>query len=427
MRNLWIVLAHTYWTKVKSKTFIATTLTMAIFMLVLLNLNNIIQLFDDDAAEQAYDVLILAENENVYGLLAQEVQNEDNQITVYEASDEEQAEEDVLDGGFDASLIVSGEGEEIEGHFYAPTVNETYLPTQLESALQSVKEMQIAGALGLEEGELQALDEAVPFEQTALDDTARSEAELNQARFFVNTLLFIIYFSVLFLGNMIASEVATEKSSRVMEILISSASPVQQMFGKIIGIGLIGLTQYALIFMIAVFSVGTMIGSVDVNEANEVVGDQALLDMSGAVFSMELFFYAFLYFILGYLLYATLAAMLGSVVTRIEDVGQAIGPMNMLVIVALMISIFSLGNPGATLVTITSYIPFFTPMIMFLRIGMGEAAIWEVLLSIGIMIVTITLLAMVAARIYRGGVLLYSHSRTWKGLKRALLLSRKST
>ncbi|QQK75617.1 ABC transporter permease [Salicibibacter cibarius] len=428
MRKMLIVLAHTYWTKIKSKTFMFTTLMMAAFMLVFLNLNNIIQFFDGDPSGQTYTVLMIDESGDLYEPLAEEIESGDAQITIDEASQEEEdaPEDAVMEGPYDAYLQVDGQADDIEGHFFAPTINETYLPSQLQSALQNVREGQIAAALQIGSEELEALNEPVPFGQTALDETARSEAELNQARLLVNILLFVIYFSVLFLGNMIASEVATEKSSRVMELLISSASPVQQMFGKIIGVGLIGLTQYTLIFMVAVVSFAQFVGTGPAPEASELMEQQELFAADGPVFSLELFLFAFLFFILGYLLYATLAAMLGSVVTRIEDVGQAVGPMNMLVILALMISVFSMGNPGATIVTITSYIPFFTPMIMFLRIGMGEAAIWEVLLSVGIMVITIALLTVIAAKVYRGGVLLYNQTRMWKSLKQAILLSRKT-
>lgn len=428
MRKMLIVLAHTYWTKIKSKTFLFTTLMMAVFMLVFLNLNNIIQFFDGDASEQAYDVLIMDESGGLYEPLAEEIESGSGQITANEASpeEEEDAENAVMEGHYDAYLQVDGQADDIEGHFYAPTINETFLPSQLQSALQNVREGQIADVLQIEEEELEALNEPVPFGQTALDETARSEAELNQARLLVNILLFLIYFSVLFLGNMIASEVATEKSSRVMELLISSASPVQQMFGKIIGVGLIGLTQYTLIFMVAVLSFAQFVGIDPPTDPGGMMEQQEMFAVDGPVFSLELFLFAFLFFILGYLLYATLAAMLGSIVTRIEDVGQAVGPMNMLVILALMISVFSMGNPSATIVTVTSYIPFFTPMIMFLRVGMGEAAIWEVLLSAGIMVVTIALLTIIAAKVYRGGVLLYNQTRMWKSLKQALLLSKKT-
>ncbi|GAK06302.1 ABC transporter, permease protein [Geomicrobium sp. JCM 19037] len=135
---------------------------------------------------------------------------------------------------------------------------------------------------------------------------------------------------------------------------------------------------------------------------------------------------ALLFFVLGYFLYATLAAMLGSVVTRVEDVGLAVGPLNFLVILALLISMFSLSNPSATIAVVTSYIPFFTPMIMFLRVGMGEAGMWELIVSVIIMVATIVLLAMFAAKVYRGGVLQYSQGKLIQMFKNAIQNSKSN-
>jgi len=215
---------------------------------------------------------------------------------------------------------------------------------------------------------------------------------------------------------MIAMDVATEKSSRVMEILISSASPVTHMFAKIIGIALLGLTQIILFFIVGFGLISTKVK-----------------ELSGGFFevfgfsdtSISIYFYAVLFFILGYFLYATIAAMLGSLVSRVEDVQQLIMPMVLLVMVAFFIAIFGLGNPEAKFITITSFIPFFSPMIMFLRVGMLDIPIWEVIISVGLLIGTIIILAILGARIYRGGVLMYGPSRSLKDFKQALALTKK--
>src|SRR5699024_2145091 len=141
--------------------------------------------------------------------------------------------------------------------------------------------------------------------------------------------------------------------------------------------------------------------------------------------SISIYFYAILFFILGYLLYATIAAMLGSLVSRVEDVQQLIFPMIMLVMIAFFIAIFGLGAPEAKFITITSFIPFFTPMIMFLRVGMLDVPIWEIVVSVGLLIGTIILLAILGARIYRGGVLMYGPSRSLKDFRKALMLTKK--
>jgi ABC-2 type transport system permease protein len=217
---------------------------------------------------------------------------------------------------------------------------------------------------------------------------------------------------------MIAMEVATEKSSRVMEILVSSVSPITQMFAKIIGIALLSLTQLAVILSVGYTSLKA---SVETNH-NGIFSYLGFNDVP-----LTTFVYAFVFFILGYFLFATLAAFLGSLVSRIEDVQQMITPMTLVIVAAFLIAMFGLGDPETTIITVTSFIPFFAPMIMFLRVGMLNVPVWEVSVSIGILVVTITALAIFGARVYKGGVLMYGQSTSFKDIKKALQLTKKET
>src|SRR5699024_4135758 len=105
--------------------------------------------------------------------------------------------------------------------------------------------------------------------------------------------------------------------------------------------------------------------------------------------STSIYFYAILFFLLGYFLYATISAMLGSLVSRVEDVQQLILPIIFLVMIAFFIAMYGLGQPHATFITVSSFIPFFSPMIMFLRVGMVDVPVWQVGVSIAILVVTI--------------------------------------
>ena len=250
----------------------------------------------------------------------------------------------------------------------------------------------------------------------ALDETAKTDEELNAARGIVYIMLFVLYMAVIIYGQIIATDVATEKSSRVMEILISSASPITHLFAKIIGIACLGITQMLIIFMYAIWLFKTK---------GSELADALIEEFGFSVENLALFIYALIFFILGYLLYATIAAMLGSLVSRVEDVQQLTMPLIFLVMIAFFIAMFGLAAPDAKFITITSYIPFFTPMIMFLRIGMLEIPAWEIGLSITVLIATIILFAWLSARIYRGGVLMYGPSRSLKDMKQAFLLTKK--
>ena len=130
-------------------------------------------------------------------------------------------------------------------------------------------------------------------------------------------------------------------------------------------------------------------------------------------------------FFLGISCMQHLAAFLGSLVSRIEDVNQMITPMTMLVIAGFMIAMFGLNQPDTTFMTISSYIPFFTPMLMFMRVGMLQLPVWEPILGIAILIASIVVLAIFGARVYKGGVLMYGKSNSFKDIKKALQLTKE--
>ena len=222
--------------------------------------------------------------------------------------------------------------------------------------------------------------------------------------------------AVLVYGQMIATDVATEKSSRVMEILISSAPPVTHMFAKIIGIALLGMTQAFILFITGM----NLLNLKNTGLTGEVIEAFGLNEFNGS-----LSLYALIFFLLGYFLYATIAAMFGSIVSRVEDLQQLLIPMVSLLMIAFFIAMFGLTSPDSSFITAMSYVPFFSPMIMFLRVGMLDVAFWEVGLSISILIATIIVFAVIGAKIYRGGVLMYGPSRSLKDIKQAFKLTKK--
>ncbi|WP_078429024.1 ABC transporter permease [Alkalihalobacterium alkalinitrilicum] len=419
MNKFFIVLVHTYLSKLKSKSFLISTAITLLFILGFMNFDRIISVFDQEQSETSV-VLVLDETGELYEALESNMTIINPTIELREFQDAAAEaisliKDGEVEGMIELSLSASGLPQ---GTYQAMTVVEQMLPWQLEQALQQVKEERVTSNLNLQPEEVASIYAPIEFERIAIAETAKTETELNQARIFVYILLFIIYFSVLMFGNMIATEIAIEKSSRVMEILISSSSPIQQMFGKIFGIALLGLTQYALIFLVGVLSLRQRLST-------DAFGPELGEMIIGQGLPLHLIGYAFLFFILGYFLYATISAMLGSLVSRIEDVNQMVAPMILLIVAAFFIAMFGLTNPEAKIVTITSFIPFFAPMIMFLRVGMLSLPLWEVLLGVGILLATIVLMAWAGARVYRGGVLMYGKSSSLKDFKRALQLSKK--
>ncbi|RFB18418.1 ABC transporter permease [Bacillus sp. HNG] len=414
MSKFWIILFHTYVSKLKTKSFIITTLITALIIFGLANIQTIIEKFDKDETSH---VAVLTESNELYQAYEQTLTPMASDIIIEKMDGTEaEAKERVVAEEITGYLLLTETPDGLpQGIYKAPSITDSEITGQLEQALQQLKVTIATTKAGLSAEQINELYAPVLFEKQALEENAKSEEELNQARGLVYVLLFVIYFAVIMYANMIAMEVATEKSSRVMEILISSVSPIKQMFGKILGIALLSLTQFAVILAVGYGSLKQSMGGME-GGFFEVFGFGDL--------PISTFVYAGVFFILGYFLFATLAAFLGSLVSRIEDVQQMITPMTLLIVAAFMIAMFGLTKPESSVITITSFIPFFAPMIMFLRVGMLTLPAWEIALSIGILVLTITVLAIFGARVYRGGVLMYGKSSSYKDIKKALQLTK---
>ena len=415
MNNFWIILSHTYLTKLKTKSFIVTTIVMLVFMLAITNLNRIMDLFDKNGGAER--IAVLDKTGQLYTPFKEQVKliNKDLKLSTFTGTEKE-AEKKVENGALRGYLVLSLDKDNLpEGSYKALTIADSAIYTDLQNGLQQLKTMLAARQINLTDAQLQKLYKPVLFKKAALERNAKTEAELNQARGIVYILLFIIYFAVLMYANMIAMEVAIEKSSRVMEILISSVSPIKQMFAKIIGVALLSITQLAFLLSAGYYSM----------QKNMEQLKGSFSDFFGfSELPIGTIIYAIIFFLLGYFLYATLAAFLGSLVSRIEDVQQMISPMSMLVIAGFVIAAFGLSKPDSPFITVTSFIPFFAPMIMFLRVGMLNIPIWESFLSIAILAATILFLAIFGAKVYRGGVLMYGRSSSFKDIKKALQLTK---
>jgi ABC-2 type transport system permease protein len=415
MNKFWTVLFHTYITRLKSKSFILTTIITALLLFGLVNIQQIIGWFSDGGP---HHVAVLDQTGELYEPLAAQVQKtSDNlKLTNYPYG-EDRAIKAVENGDLDGCLLLAFNHDKMpEATYKASKIADEKIPNQLKLALQEVKTDIATKQLGLSAQDMAKIYEPVSFHKVALEKGAKSDKELSQARSLVYVLLFLIYFTVIFFGSMIATEIATEKSSRVMEILISSVSPVKQMFGKIFGVALLSLTQYAVLFAVGFGSLkpaaGVAVGTGDFFGA-------VSMDAVPAITLV----YAVVFFILGYLLYATLFAMLGSLVSRTEDSQQLTMPVTLIVLAGFYIAMFGLGSPESTLITVTSFIPFFAPMIMFLRVGLLPVPLWQILLCAAILIATIVCFTIIGARVYRGGVLMYGKT-SWKNIKQALALSK---
>jgi ABC-2 type transport system permease protein len=226
--------------------------------------------------------------------------------------------------------------------------------------------------------------------------------------FFVFGLGLLIYMSVLLYGQLVLGAVIEEKETRIAEILFSSIRSFPLMMGKLIGVSLVALTQmgiWAAAFLI--FSVWAAGGS----------------SISLPQIPPLLFVYFILYFLMGYFIYSTVYAVVGSMVTTTQEGGQLAMPVVLMLVAGFFLSFNIIRSPNSSLAFWASMIPFFAPITMLVRIVTETPPMWQILLSLGIGVVTIVGLVWLASRIYRVGMLMYGKKATipevWRWIRQS--------
>ncbi len=292
--------------------------------------------------------------------------------------------------------------------YYAKNVGDLGSSSQINSAInKAIIERRITQA-GLQTEDVRQLMSSVRLDM----HNARGEKERGQTFILSFGLLMIIYITILVYGVMVMRGVIEEKQSRIIEILLSSVRPFELMLGKLIGIGLVGLTQY-----VTWATFGLLISGLTALPALA-----ANWDKIPKIPVAQLVFFV-IFFVLGYFLYATLYATVGAIVSNDEDGQQMQMPVTMTIVIPVMISTLVMRNPNGTAAIVLSLIPFFTPVIMFLRISLQMPPWWQIALSIVLLVATILGVVWVAAKIYRVGVLMYGKRPTIPELVRWLRYS----
>lgn len=426
MNKMGTITGFTFKNKVKTKSFMVTTIVLALLISIGLNVPYFITLFNGGSIGGAS-----SSNPVNIGLLSTGQPEVSEKLESFSAAQGDQAYRFIASGDKDeAALKADAEAGLIDGYLKFEAVAGQEFPqpilysaedvspqiiASIEAALQSVKlDVVVKDVLTAEQKELITTPVKLTEQSLSTDESgagAESQGAMSPINYIVVYLLIILLFtSTMMTGNMIASEITAEKSSRIMEILITSVSPLSQMFGKIIGIFMVGMLQ------IGIFG-AVVAGNILLPHNRAVLGD---FNMSVSDVNSAVIVYGLIFYILGYFLYAVLFAAIGSMVSRTEELGQAVLPITMLSLVSFYIAIFSISTPNILLLKIASFIPFTSPTAILVRIGAGVAPTWEILTSLAILIVSIIIFGWLAAKIYRTGVLMYGKRPTFKELFKAM-------
>lgn len=327
----------------------------------------------------------------------------EHQFTETDA-DEELLKSQISDGTYDAAIFLT------DASHYKYIVETAAMTDMTEAAVQEILTVKYQyvrmAALGLS-----AEDAADVMNASVTAETVILGNDQSKNFFYTYILMFLLYMAVLLYGQFVAQSVATEKSSRAMELLITSAKPVNLMFGKVLGAGAAGFTQLVLLLGSAFVFYG-------VNKSYWA-GNTVVESIFAMPLSMLL--YTVLFFVLGYLLYSFLYGALASLASRLEDINTLVMPVTFLMIASFMITVFSMmNNVDNGVMKAASFIPFTSPMAMFTRIALGHVEPYEIVISVVILLVSTVLIGYLAAAIYKIGVLMYGKPPKPQELVRAL-------
>jgi ABC-2 type transport system permease protein len=224
----------------------------------------------------------------------------------------------------------------------------------------------------------------------------------------------LIFITLVIYGMWVAAGVVAEKTSRVMELMISAASSRQLVVGKVLGIGAAGLTQVLGILVPAILAI-----LLEDPLATAVMGKGPSVAPSLAGLSVPLVIAFLVYFALGFVLFALIYAAAGSLVSRAEDLQMLALPLSLIAIVGYLQAVLALTGGTAGFIRFASYVPFWSPFVMLTRLAVGRVEPWEVVLSVTLLVVTIGVVYVAAVRVYAAGVLLYGQRPGLRAIVRA--------
>lgn len=290
---------------------------------------------------------------------------------------------------------------------------QSYISTQMNNAFELYRVEQANIDVQLY---AQIKSSYIPIDLVDIEDTKNKKSQYAGVLGFMFSLL--IYLFIFLYGAQVMRGVIEEKTSRVVEVIVSSVSTFQLMMGKIIGIALVGLTQFliwvGMMFVIFSFMKNSLFDQY-ANVAGQNVGNNDLFDFIFHQVNYPGLIAIFIfYFLAGYLLYASLFAAVGSAVDSETDTQQFMLPVSVPLIFAYVISVMGIENPEGSAQVWSSFIPFTSPVSMMVRVVTGTVPGWHVAISMALLVVTFIFTTWVAAKIYRTGILMYGKKASYK-------------
>ena len=395
MRDLFVVAKFTIKDMVKRKSFIISNIIILAIIVLLFNVPRIMNLITGDQEGFSTSKMLIVDSENIFeGTL--ETLNEMNLGYEIKVSNENLSYEDIKNKinneETDEAIIITNKNGQINFEYIVKNLSMIQqVPESIVNAITTLYSNIQIQKLGLTPEQLQTL---VPNFNFEMKQTEEQEVQGNQFAMMLMSL--VLFYAIYFCAYQVSTSITTEKTSKIIETLVTSTTPRTIVLGKTIGIGIVGLLQIAAIIATALISnalfleEGILDGIIDFNNITPFLGI-----ITGV------------YFILGYAVYALLYALTGSTVGKPEDVQSANGPVAIVAVIGFYLAYFTMMNPTSELNKLAAILPISSPFCMPFRVMMGIATPQEIAISIAIILVTIAIVAKVSIKIYSQAILNY--------------------
>lgn len=389
MKDLFIVTKFTMKDMLQRKSFIITTIIFLIMIVVGFNIPNFMKMLNKDSDVNKIEII---DSGNVFEGTLESLKDLD---TGYEIQilneDYEKIKEKIENEEIDSAIIVEKQDENIKIKYIVKSATMmSGVPENIISTLNTLYTNIQINKLGLTEEQLKSI---TPNFEFALEQT---DEEASGNVYAMMLLSLVLFSAIYFCAYQVSSSITTEKTSKIIETLVTSTSPKTIVLGKTLGIGIVGLLQMILLVGTALISAKTFLepGILD-----------SIIDVSKITPYLGII--TIIYFIFGYFEYALLYALTGSTVSKPEDIQSANGPVAILAVIGFYLSYFTMMNPASELNVFASMFPISSPFCMPFRIMMGLAKPTDVIISIVILLITGIIIAKIAIKIYSNAILNY--------------------
>ena len=389
MKDLFIVTKFTMKDMLQRKSFIITTIIFLIMIVVGFNIPNFMKMLNKDSDVNKIEII---DSGNVFEGTLESLKDLD---TGYEIQilneDYEKIKEKIENEEIDSAIIVEKQDENIKIKYIVKSATMmSGVPENIISTLNTLYTNIQINKLGLTEEQLKSITPNVEFALEQTDEEASGNV------YAMMLLSLVLFYAIYFCAYQVSSSITTEKTSKIIETLVTSTSPKTIVLGKTLGIGIVGLLQMILLVGTALISAKTFLepGILD-----------SIIDVSKITPYLGII--TIIYFIFGYFEYALLYALTGSTVSKPEDIQSANGPVAILAVIGFYLSYFTMMNPASELNVFASMFPISSPFCMPFRIMMGLAKPTDVIISIVILLITGIIIAKIAIKIYSNAILNY--------------------